>query len=73
MTTAHREDAVLTEDGVLLLKNLPFRAGESVEVIVLPRTATPSPVKPFPLRGTVLRYEKPFAPAADASDWSANE
>src|SRR4051812_6322345 len=36
MTPAHRIDAVLAEDGKLLLNNLPFRAGQAVEVIVLP-------------------------------------
>ena len=73
MMTAHREDAVLTEDGTLVLKNLPFHAGESVEVIVLPLPKPNKRVNLFPLRGTVLRFDNPQAPATDVSDWVANE
>jgi hypothetical protein len=68
MTLAHRIEAVLAEDGKLLLDKLPFRAGQAVEVIVLP-AARPTPTD-HPLRGTVLRYDDPTAPVAEA-DWSA--
>ena len=68
MTLAHRVDAVLSEDGKLLLEELPFRAGQAVEVIVL------SAARPIPsfgtLHGTVLRYDEPTAPVAEA-DWGA--
>jgi hypothetical protein len=68
MTLAHRIEAVLSEDGKLLLDHLPFRAGQTVEVIVLPvsRVTVPNPV----LRGTVLRYDQPTAPVAE-DDWGA--
>ena len=68
MTVAHRIEAVLAEDGKLSLERLPFQAGQVVEIIVLPvnRTTTPSEV----LRGTVLRYDRPTDPVAEA-DWSA--
>lgn len=67
-TLAHRIEAALSEDGKLLIDHLPFRAGQKVEVIVLPviRAMAPSPA----LRGTVLRYDQPTAPAAEA-DWGA--
>lgn len=66
MTLAHRIEAVHSEDGKLLLDHLPFQAGQSVEVIVLPvsRATTPSPA----LRGMVLRYDQPAAPVVEA-DW----
>jgi hypothetical protein len=68
MIPAHRIEAILSEDGKLLLDHLPFRAGQAVEVIVLPATCpTPSG---HPLRGTVLRYDQPTAPVAE-SDWDA--
>jgi hypothetical protein len=35
---AHRLEAVLSEDGQLLLNGLPFLAGDTVEVIVLAET-----------------------------------
>lgn len=43
---AHRVDATLNREGTLVLTNLPFHAGETVEVIVLPRT---NAVKSYPL------------------------
>jgi hypothetical protein len=36
MTSVHRIETVLSEDGKLSLDHLPFRAGQAVEVIVLP-------------------------------------
>lgn len=68
MTLTHRIEAVLSEDGKLSLDHLPFRAGQAVEVIVLPvsHTTTPSPA----LRGTVVRFDQPTAPAAE-DDWNA--
>jgi hypothetical protein len=67
MTIAHRTEAVLLEDGKLTVNNLPFRAGQTVEVIVLP-AARPVVSADHPLRGMVLRYENPTGPVAD-SDW----
>ena len=68
MIPAHRIDTVLSEDGKLLLHDLPFRAGQAVEVIVLP---TSQPKHPSPtLRGTVLRYDHPTDRVAEA-DWGA--
>jgi hypothetical protein len=68
MTLAHRVEAVLTENGKLALDDLPFRAGQAVEVIVL-AAARPAPAS-HPLRGMVQRYDDPFAPVAE-EDWSA--
>ena len=69
MIPAHRIDAVLTEDGKLSLDNLPFRAGQAVEVIVLPAAQSGASAT-HPLRGMVLRYDQPTAPVAEA-DWDA--
>lgn len=69
MTPAHRTEAVLSEDGKLSLDNLPFRAGQAVEVIVLPSGPHPAPGD-HPLKGTVLRYDRPTDPVA-ADDWDA--
>jgi hypothetical protein len=69
MTPAHRIETVMPEDGKLSLDNLPFRAGQAVEVIILPSAGGPAP-SPHPLRGTVLRYDRPTEPVADA-EWDA--
>ena len=70
MTPAHRIEAVLTEDGKLSLDHLPFRAGQAVEVILLP-VSRPAPAAP-PLRGAVLRYDRPTDPVGE-SDWDAEQ
>ena len=67
MTPAHRMEVVLSEDGKLALDNLPFRAGQAVEVIVLPLTTAAAPAG-RPLHGMVLQYDQPTAPVAEA-DW----
>jgi hypothetical protein len=68
MTPAHRIEAVLAEDGKLLLDHLPFQAGQTVEVIILPASRPTLP--DHSLRGTVLRYDQPTAPVAEG-DWGA--
>jgi len=68
MTLAHRIEAVLSEDGKLSLNHLPFRAGQMVEVIVLP-TAQTVPAN-LSLRGAVIRYDLPTEPVAEA-EWDA--
>lgn len=66
MLPAHRIEVVLSEDGKLSLEQLPFRAGQVVEVIVLPAPVTPPPT--HPLRGSVIRYDRPTEPVAE-NDW----
>lgn len=66
MTLAHRIETTLTEDGKLSLDQLPFRAGQAVEVIVLP-AASPA-ASHRPLHGAVLRFDRPTDPVADG-DW----
>jgi len=69
MTPAHRIEVVLREDGKLSLDNLPFRAGQVIEVILLP-TIRPTLAAGSSLRGTVLHYDRPTEPVADA-EWDA--
>ena len=59
MTTslqAHRIETTLTQDGSLTLDHLPFRAGESAEVIVLTNSPSRAAEERCPLRGTVIRW-----------------
>jgi len=65
---AYRVEKIVPQDGVLELRALPFRAGEVVEVIVLSREDKMHDVYEFPLKGKVLRYEKPAEPVAQ-DDW----
>ena len=73
---AHHVETVLTENGTLTLRDLPFQAGDAVEVIILERhklqpTEAPtshSDSNPYPLRGKVIRYDDPTEPVA-LEDW----
>jgi hypothetical protein len=69
---AYRIETTLTEDGTVTVAAPPFKAGQRVEVIVLPVT-TPSDGRGHErLRGTVIRYDYPFEPAVDPEEWEAN-
>jgi hypothetical protein len=67
---AHRTQATLRDDGTLVLDQLPFPAGETVEVIILARPAQPKQGGKYPLRGTLVHYDQPFEPVAE-DDWEA--
>lgn len=65
----HRIETTLKHDGILTIEGLPFHAGETVEVIILP-SGTPRERSAYPLRGTPVKYTDPFEPVA-AGDWEA--
>ena len=67
---AHRIETTLMQDGTLVLDNLPFQAGEVVEVIILAQPARAIGHTPYGLRGTPVRYEQPTDPVA-SGDWEA--
>lgn len=67
---AHRAETTLSEDGVLTLRDIPFRRGECVEVIVLPFATPATSGSRYPLRGTPVTLVSPAEPIADA-DWEA--
>lgn len=69
---AHRVEMTLQQDGTLTLEHLPFQAGESVEVIILPGRTGGKSARRYPLRGTAVRYEHPLAPVAQ-EDWDASQ
>ena len=73
---AHKIEVVLAEDGTLILRGLPFHAGDAVEVIIL-EAKTPQQTVAFlaspetntyPLRGKVVRYDDPTEPVS-LEDW----
>ena len=69
---AHREEVTLSEDGVVTLHGVPFRRGDSVEVIIL-LTCPAVPAKALrPLEGTPFTLIAPFDPAVPEDDWEAN-
>ena len=61
-------DARVGEHGELVLRDLPFAPGQSVEVLVVPRQAPLNGVQSRILRDSVVQFRDPFAPVAD-EDW----
>ena len=56
---AHRAETTLSEDGVIILRDTPFRRGESVEVIVLPFSTGEASGSLHPLWGTPVTLLSP--------------
>ena len=67
---AYRVETTVGEDKSLRLEQVPFRAGDAVEVIVLAAPERRLSESPYPLRGTPIRYDDPMEPVAE-SDWDA--
>ena len=66
----HRVETTLNQDGILNLTDLPFQAGDKVEVIILPLQRNLSEQKKYPLHGTTIKYVNPTDPVAE-EDWAA--
>ena len=73
-TSAHHVEATVTKDGTLTLDQLPMRAGERVEVIIVPLERTPAKLAEeirLRLLGSVVKDDDPFGPAVPPDDWEA--
>lgn len=66
---AVRIETTVDERGEVHLSNLPFRAGEDVEVVIFSSTLHQQS-SGFPLRGLPLEYDHPTDPVA-GEDWDA--
>lgn len=69
---AYRLKTVMPNDGELQLKELPFLAGEMVEIIILSINKPQNEANLFPLKNTILTYEDPTEPIAE-SDWCGSQ
>ncbi len=69
---AYHVQTAVAHDGSIKLNNLPFRAGDAVEVIILMRPSASPHLKqnPYPLRGTPITYIDPTEPVAQA-EWES--
>jgi len=63
-------ETTVTEDGTLTLTNLPFQAGEVVEVLIVPRVQKLLGSERYPLHGKPIQYVNPTDPVAE-EDWAA--
>jgi hypothetical protein len=66
--SAHRIEAIVNQDGKVVLENLPFQAGDVVEVIVSKSDTKPNGDSRYSLRGRVIKYEAPLEPVG-VEDW----
>ena len=55
--STHHVETKLTEDGKLTLNDLPFRAGEAVEVIVMSRPSPHAETDRYPLRSKTPTHD----------------
>lgn len=67
---AYRIATTLTQDGTLTVSDLPLRAGEAVEIIILVPPPASEGTPQYPLRGMPIQYREPTEPVAQA-DWEA--
>lgn len=66
---AYRTETIISQDGKLLIKGLPFRKGDAVEVIVLTQQRQHFGDR-YPLRGKPVEYLNPHDGVAD-DEWEA--
>lgn len=59
---AHRAETTLAEDGIVTIRDTPFRRGESVEVIVFPFSPAADPAASDPLHGIPMTFLPPPEP-----------
>ena len=67
---AYRVKTTLTKDSTLTLDDLPFAAGETVQVVIIAEQATSTGPNRYPLRGTAVQYVHPTEPVAE-DDWES--
>ncbi len=67
---SNRPETTVIEDGIITLRDVPFRRGDSVEVIILPFPVPVGTVTRYPLRGKPVKLVAPTEPVANA-DWEA--
>jgi hypothetical protein len=67
---AYRTMTTVDTDGELHLRQIPFRPGTGVEVIVLAADRMKTPAQRYPLRGEPIEYIDPTEPVAK-EDWEA--
>ena len=65
---AYAYEYTVDKSGVLTLTNLPFNAGEKVEVIIIPRPQSKSETKRYPFWEKPINYVNPTE-AVEETAW----
>lgn len=64
----HKLKVLVMKDGKIVIDDFPVVEGDEVEVSI--QILDPVPVT-YPLHGAPFRYDDPFGPAVDPSEWDA--
>ncbi len=67
---AYAYELMMSKSGILTLKNLPFTAGEMLEIIIIPKPRVKHDEKRYPFWGKPVTYHSPADSVAEA-DWEA--
>jgi len=65
----YRTATTVSDDGTLIIRGLPFRPGDKVEVTVRSRKRKHRRGDRYPLRGKPIRYVNPYESVAE-NDWA---
>jgi hypothetical protein len=65
----YRIETIISQNRVLTIRGVPFRAGEKVEVIILSLPRKGERAERYPLRGKPIHYVAPFDSVAE-NDWN---
>lgn len=65
---AYRTNAVVHDDGTVLIENLPFEKGQRLEVILLEQPRASDDASKRTLHGEPVKYANPFDSVAE-DDW----
>jgi hypothetical protein len=64
----HKLKVLVMKNGKIVIEDLPVVEGDEVEVSIQILDRVPVT---YPLHGAPFRYDDPFGPAVDPSDWDA--
>ncbi|MBF0101077.1 MAG: hypothetical protein HQK77_09245 [Desulfobacterales bacterium] len=64
---AYKTEKILPQNGLLILDDLPFKANDVIEIIILYKE-NKDEKHCYPLRGKLIEYDNPFEPVA-IEDW----
>ncbi|MCC6126762.1 MAG: hypothetical protein IT426_17505 [Pirellulales bacterium] len=69
---SYRIETTVSEQGTLVIQDVPFPPGDHVEVVVREVENSPDGQAKYALRGTPYEYRQPFDSVAEA-EWGAGQ
>lgn len=66
----YRIEATVSNDGTIIVKGLPLKAGSKVEIVIRQHDSVHQKEDRYALRGKPIRYIEPLASVAE-NEWDA--